>query len=375
MSILIGADIVPTLLNLDLFVAGDALNLLGNALFALLKSADYRVFNLETPLTDICSPIEKRGPALHADCETVNAMKNMNVNLFTLANNHILDQGNSGLESTFKTLEQKEIAYLGAGKNLHEAQKPYIVTIDEKKFGFYACAENEFSIATEKSAGANPFDALESFDHVANLRAECDCVVVLYHGGKEHYRYPSPMLQKVCRKFIEKGANLVVCQHSHCIGCEEKFKNGTIVYGQGNFLFDSCGGSFADQSLLIRLSDDLQVEYIPLIRQNHSVRLAEGEVGEKILKEFKNRSEQIKEEGFVENEYAKFAERMIARYLVHFSGYSHKLLYFILKKLFRRRFNKMFVKAYKKNELLAIQNFVECEAHRELLLRGLKKRE
>lgn len=374
MSILIGADIVPTSLNSDLFVVGDALNLLGDTLLAVLKSADYRVFNLETPLTDIVAPIKKRGPALCANCETVNAMKNMNVNLFTLANNHILDQGNSGLESTFKTLEQKGIAYLGAGKNLQKAREPYIVAINGKKFGFYACAEHEFSIATDKCAGANPFDTLESFDHVANLKVECDYVVVLYHGGKEHYRYPSPMLQKVCRKFIEKGANLVICQHSHCIGCEEKFKNGTIVYGQGNFLFDSCRGSFADQSLLIRITYDLQVEYIPLIRQNHGVRLAEGEIGKKILEEFKNRSEQIKSNDFIESEYTKFAELMIGRYLHHFSGYLHKLLYFILKKLFRPSLNKIFVKSYNKNELLALQNYVECEAHRELLLRGLKIR-
>ena len=63
----------------------------------------------------------------------------------------------------------------------------------------------------------------------------CNSII---NGGKEHYRYPSPDLQKICRKFIDKGADLVVCQHSHCIGCEEKYNHGTIVYGQWNFLFD-----------------------------------------------------------------------------------------------------------------------------------------
>lgn len=80
------------------------------------------------------------------------------------------------------------------------------------------CTENEFSSATMHSAGANPFDVLESFDDVQALKEHCDYVVVLYHGGKEFYRYPSPMLQRYCRKFIEKGASLVLCQHSHCIG-------------------------------------------------------------------------------------------------------------------------------------------------------------
>lgn len=42
------------------------------------------------------------------------------------------------------------------------------------------------------SAGANPFDVLESFDDVQALKEHCDYVIVLYHGGKEFYRYPSP---------------------------------------------------------------------------------------------------------------------------------------------------------------------------------------
>ena len=67
---------------------------------------------------------------------------------------------------------------------------------------------------------------------------KCDYTIVLYHGGKEYYRYPSPNLQRVCRYMIEKGTDLVICQHSHCIGCEENYLSGKIVYGQGNFIFD-----------------------------------------------------------------------------------------------------------------------------------------
>ena len=68
------------------------------------------------------------------------------------------------------------------------------------KIGIYACAENEFTIATDTTAGANPFDPFESLDHIQNLKRSCDYVIVLYHGGKEHYRYPSPYLQKFVGK-------------------------------------------------------------------------------------------------------------------------------------------------------------------------------
>jgi len=77
-----------------------------------------------------------------------------------------------------------------------------------------------------------------------------------------------PDLQKVCRKILEKGAVLVVCQHNHCIGTYEKYYDSTIVYGQGNFIFNKGSNSYWDTSLLIQVdfSDVLKVEYIPIQR-------------------------------------------------------------------------------------------------------------
>ncbi len=244
MRILIGADLVPTQSNTDLFATGDAQALVGDELYQLLCNADYRIFNLEVPLTDREKPIPKCGPNLIAPTKCVAGYKAMQVDLLTLANNHILDQDQQGLESTCAVLDAAGIAYTGVGQTLEEAAEPYIFECDGKRIGVYACAEHEFSIVTDSTPGANPIDLLESPDHVAALKAQCDFVIVLYHGGKEHYRYPSPMLQKVCRKLVEKGANLVICQHSHCIGCEEKYQGGTIVYGQGNFLFDHSESEF-----------------------------------------------------------------------------------------------------------------------------------
>ena len=230
MNILIGADLVPTRSNIDLFASGDTQTLLGEELNNILQNADYRIFNLEVPLTDREKPIPKCGPNLIAPTKCVEGYKAMHVDLLTLANNHILDQDQQGLVSTCSVLDDEGIAYTGVGQTPEEAAKPYIFECDGKRIGVYACAEHEFSIVTEYTAGANPIDLLETPDHIAALKAECDYVIVLYHGGKEHYRYPSPNLQKVCRKLVEKGADLVVCQHSHCIGCEEKIRVGVQLY-------------------------------------------------------------------------------------------------------------------------------------------------
>lgn len=296
--------------------------------------------------------------------------------MLTVANNHIMDQGVQGLHATLRVLEDNGIAYVGGGACLEQAVRPYILELGGKKIGIYACAEHEFSIADADIPGANPFDPLESPDHVAVLKQQCDYVIVLYHGGEEHYRYPSTDLQKICRKLVEKGADLVACQHSHCIGCEEKYQNGTIVYGQGNFLFDYSTSEYWQTSLLIEIADDFSVSYIPLVKKDHTVRLAQGEDAKLILDAFCARSQETMEDGLVQQKYAQFAKEMQMYYLRALSATNSKsLLYRIVNKLSGYRWGQWLItKKYSQRKLLAIRNLIECEAHRELLLQSLKNR-
>lgn len=184
MHIIIAGDLVPTESNIELFNTANLNILLGRELLDLWNSADKRIFNLEVPLTEESKPINKWGLNLRAPKSTILGIKTLNPSLVTLANNHILDQGARGLNSTISILKDNCIPFVGAGSNLIDASKPYIIFENELKVGIYACAEYEFSIATEYTPGANPFDPLESLDHLQELKKQCDYVIVIYHGGK-----------------------------------------------------------------------------------------------------------------------------------------------------------------------------------------------
>ena len=369
-NILIGADLVPTKSNEQLFTAGDIDRLVDNGLKEKLEKADYRIFNLETPLTSNVVGIPKTGPCIRAARETINGIKKLDPSLLAMANNHILDFGEVGLLDTVKLLDEHNIEHIGAGKSLGEAAKPAIFTLGGVRVCVYACAEHEFTIASENSGGANPFDPLETPDEIADLKERCDYLIVLYHGGKEHYRYPSPMLQKICRKLISKGADIVICQHSHCIGCEEKFENGTIVYGQGNFLFDCTETECWQTSLLIDISlDDKKVNYIPICKDKNAVKLANERRKAEILNAFFERSEKISNPAFLQAEYEKLAAENVNRYLLKTRGESYSLGSRIYGKIFKHELP--IKKKYTRRSLLALQNIVECETHRELFLAGL----
>lgn len=377
LSILIAGDMVPTKVNEELFVKGDTSSLVGDSLNELVEKADIYSINLECPLTTSDIPIDKCGPNLRTLPETIKGIKALHPTVVGLANNHIMDYGEKGLSDTISLLSCNGIPYVGVGNSLEEAVKS--IHIVEKKgcrIGFYACAEHEFTIATEDSPGANPFEPLETGDIIKSLKNEfkLDILIVLYHGGKEYYQYPSPGLQRVCRHLVEKGADLVVCQHSHCIGAYEHYLNGDIVYGQGNFIFDM-EHPLSKESLLISYEFEKgkqpQLSFIPIKSKNDgsgAIYLAKEE-REAILNSFHSRSDELLQPGLIEEKYSEFARNALQNYLLIASPFGKWFSRFD-RYIFKGR---LMSRLYSKRKLLALQNIVECEAHRELFCYGLNK--
>lgn len=373
MNILIGADCVPTESNSELFVSGDTEKLVGSSLYSLFSSADLRILNLETPITNHCTPIKKCGPALRAVPETMNGIKALGIDVLSIANNHILDQGEMGLHDTLDTIKNFGIDYVGGGRNLQEARKPLTKTVLGKRISIYSCSDLEFSGATEVSAGANIFNATYTLKDINNLKKTSDYIIVLYHGGKEEYQYPTPLLKTRCRSFCDAGANLVICQHSHCIGSYEEYGNSTIIYGQGNFIFDGSDNILWDTSLLIRIADDYKIEFLPIQRTRTGVRLADSNTKEEILSNFYKRSK--KNDVEIEDLCNNFANDVLDSYLYKISASDDKLFFRIINKLSGYRFERYRIgKIYKEQNLLKLLNYIECEAHRELIISGLKQR-
>ena len=372
-SILIGADIAPTKRNEQIFIKGNLDDLVGKSLSELLMSVDYRIFNLETPLTDSASPIEKEGINLIASTSTIKGIAATMPDLLVMANNHIMDQGAEGLYNTVKTIEAAGIDYIGIGDNSASLKKSKIIDFGNWKVGVYNCAEHEFSIASDDKPGANPYDPLVSFDELLELKKSVDYLIVLYHGGVELYQYPSPNLQRTCRKFVDVGANLVICQHSHCIGCEENYNNGTIVYGQGNFIFENSKNKLWDTSILV-LIDMKGIEYIPVKHVDGRVFLAENEDKEMILSEFKKRSEQIKDPLFVDKHFREFVN---VNSFKLYAGirYSKNPFRTVLNRLTNNNYDRFLAKiAFRNDCLVRLRNYTECESQREVLLCNLREK-
>jgi poly-gamma-glutamate synthesis protein (capsule biosynthesis protein) len=367
-SIIIGGDVCPIDSNIEVFSQGNIDEIL-NDILPIWNSADMRVINLECPLTEKRKPFIKYGLLLSAPTECIKGLVNIKVDSVSLANNHILDQGRVGIQNTIALLDNVGISHFGAGSNLQNAQNLVIRQIRNKKVGFMGISYIEFNITNKDDWGVNPVDVIANIKAIRSVRKEVDVLIILLHDGREHYRYPTPRLQKYCRFLAEEGVNVIICQHSHCIGSFERYNNSLIVYGQGNFIFNefrNVRSSFF-KGLLLKLTinnnNQVDIEWIPVrqIPGLGGVRLAQTEEKKHILDEFYCRSREILDERFVDlkwQEYCLSVQNELEDIL-----YCHSRYLCHLNKLIR--YSDWL---YSDQHKLCLRTLIQSDIYREVLL-------
>ncbi len=239
MKVIIAGDFVPRHKVLEVIEEGNYHLVLGE-IKPIMEQVDYSIVNLECPVTKGYErPILKCGPNLQCSASGVAAIKWAGFNCVTLANNHFLDYGDEGVMNTISTCNEYGIDIVGGGMNLNEASTILYKEFNGESLAIINCCEHEFSLATNTSAGSNPLNPIQQYYAVLEARKNADYVVVIVHGGHEHYQLPSLRMQEIYRFFIDTGADAVVNHHQHCYSGFEYYKSKPIFYGLGNFCFYS----------------------------------------------------------------------------------------------------------------------------------------
>ena len=136
---------------------------------------------------------------------------------------------------------------------------------------------------------------MNTMEDIRAAKSQYDRVLVMYHGGKEHALYPSPRLRKACRAMAKNGADVVLCQHTHCIGTYEEFEGCHILYGQGNFHFAKPHNLETWYTLLAVEYDTVshKINFVPIRSGEYSISLANGEDKEEIMSALAQRSAKL----------------------------------------------------------------------------------
>ena len=289
MKIIIAGDFCPQNRVAILFNRDEYASVL-DGVKDIIKEVDYSIVNLECPVTKGCEkPIIKWGPNLQCQEKGLEALKWAGFDGVTLANNHFLDFGEDGVENTLAVCEQKGIDTVGGGRNFQEASKVLYKKADAKTLAIINCCEHEFSIATETKAGSNPLNPIQQFYDIQEAKKCADHVLVIIHGGHEHFQFPSLRMQETYRFFVDAGADAVINHHQHCFSGYEVYKGKPIFYGLGNFCFDA--GKGVDKKwnegymVLLNLDEIITYEIIPYDQCSDQacIRLLEKDSFDKIL--------------------------------------------------------------------------------------------
>lgn len=290
-------DVCPNSTSKEPFAAGDVETLFTDTL-PLFEGNDINFVNLECALTNTTEGIKKCGPVLRATPRVAEVLKAVGVNYAGAANNHFFDAGVEVAHESLKYLADAGITVTGYGKDYEDARRNLTVEKDGERVAIVAVCEHEYNYAREDRMGSRGFSAFDTIDDIRAAKATHDRVIVAYHGGCEYCQYPSPRLRDVCRAMVRAGADLILCQHSHCLGCYEEYEGGHILYGQGNSHFVSPKNKHAtwhDSMGVFYDTVNNTVEFVPITGTENGITLTKGEKKEAVVKAFEERNASLKD--------------------------------------------------------------------------------
>lgn len=368
-TIFIVGDLFPTENNLSYFEKGDIKSLFGETICQLFSEADLTTCNLEGALTDHPDRCRKTGPVKLAPTKAIEVYKKLGINYCFLANNHATDGGHQGLLDTMKTLDNAGIKYIGAGKSKDEITRAFVQEIGGMKIGFYNVSETMYNKPTKTQAGAWLYDEYVVCNDIKELKQQCDYLIVIYHGGIEKFPYPSPETKKRFHRMADSGANIVITQHTHCIGSEESYNGSWMLYGQGDFLLKNFAPGLTDSGLIIELDiqdGEVQIKkHLVKSVDNLFVRYDEKQD----LSDFYERSEKVGDEDYVYQQLQKFCDKELRLYLTAFKSPTKQMLR--LRRFFPGAYKKWLYR-YNEKDLMFALHTLRSEQNRETAIIGIE---
>jgi gamma-polyglutamate biosynthesis protein CapA len=207
-----------------------------------VKRHDLSFCNLEGPVSVRGKQVPK-AYSFRFDPALLDGLRNTGFNMYSLANNHMLDYGGEALLDTVAFMEQQGYFYSGAGKNSKEASSARYLEINGIKFAFIANVDFGMEGWQDSAGGGVPqaFDKKpisEITSEIEKAKKQADFVIVSFHWGEEYKNFPNKRQKSISHSCIDSGADLVIGHHPHVMQGVEKYKGKIILYSLGNFVFD-----------------------------------------------------------------------------------------------------------------------------------------
>lgn len=246
------------------------------------KKVDITYANLEGPIsvgTYTGYPLFNYPPAV------ADALKKSDIDIVSIANNHILDRSTLGIDSTIQALDEAGIAYVGARSRNSQGHLVSVIKKKGFKIAWIACTDHTNGHPDKFDQVLfcyNKTDQQWIFSKIRELKTKVDAIIVSPHWGEEYQSRPNPAQIGLAKKLLEEGAIAVIGSHPHVLQPVEKYTTSDgratlISYSLGNFV--SYQGRESNRSsiiLLLGLTKTANqtvinsVQFVPLYMENRN---------------------------------------------------------------------------------------------------------
>ncbi|MGN0620887.1 MAG: CapA family protein [Porcipelethomonas sp.] len=200
---------------------------------SILDDGTFNITNCEGVFTD--NPLEEvykdyspafwfKSPAKNARVFSAN-----NIDVVSIANNHVGDYGEEGIYDTKEALRENNIRW-------SDSLNPVILENNGIKTVLFCVAMWDYIVPDELCS------------QIAEYSESTDLQIVFFHGGTENVHQPDEYKIDYCRRFVDAGADLVVGSHPHVLQPLECYDGVNILYSLGNFVY---GGHTAPENRTI----------------------------------------------------------------------------------------------------------------------------
>ena len=253
------------------------------------KVADITVGSLETTFAG-----EDKGysnyPTFNSPDSLATALKKIGVDVISLAGNHALDYGYSGICRTIDVLDNADISHLGTYKTVEDQEKLLIKNVKGVKIAFinYTYGTNGISVPSGKEFCVNLIDKNLIKKQIDQAKSEgADMIVACMHWGTEYKTSANSEQKELADYLFKNGVDIILGNHPHVLEPMEKktitLDDGTtkdvfVVYALGNFTADQKDEITRDSAILnLNITKNVngkisinKVDYVPIYMYKNS---------------------------------------------------------------------------------------------------------
>ena len=254
----------------------------------VMTESTLMIANNEFTVSDRGEKMPGKYYTFRASPKRLKIYEEMGVDLVTLANNHVYDFGKTAFYDMIDSLNEYKIQYIGAGKNIEEAKKPFYFIVNGYKISFVNATRAEKLIltpeATEDEGGVfRCYDPTNFINVIKQEKEVSDYVIALIHYGKEDSHSLEDVQVESSKQYIDAGADVIVGSHAHVLQGIEFYKEKPIIYNLGDFIFNDETKDTGIFQIKLNNNGNMEYYFIPALEQDEYTKLLDGEEKQRVI--------------------------------------------------------------------------------------------